>query len=56
VPAVRAPTEAWEKGQRTILEYREVQTFDEFVKETASRRLPFEIREQDRRGHAETLT
>lgn len=34
--------EAWEKGQRTILEYLEGQTLDEFVEKTASNRLPFE--------------
>lgn len=34
--------EAWEKGQRTILEYLEDQTLDEFVEKTASNKLPFE--------------
>ena len=34
--------EAWEEGQQTILRYLQNQTLDEFVKETASKKLPFE--------------
>jgi Rrf2 family protein len=34
--------EAWEKGQQAILRYLETQTLDEFVRKTASKKLPFE--------------
>lgn len=34
--------EAWEEGQRTILEYLGDQTLDEFVAKTASSKLPTE--------------